>query len=525
MAKKKKDTTLARTPIIAVMGHVDHGKTSILDVIRNTNVQGGEEGGITQNTRAHQIEHNGQKITFIDTPGHEAFSEMRSRGARVTDIVLLVVAADDGVQPQTLESIKFAKEAKVPMMVAINKMDLPGANPDKVKQELSQHDVLVEQFGGDVMTVEVSAVKKTGIDELLESILLQAEILELKKNKVAQGLAEAFVLESTLHEAKGPLSLILLKAGEIKVGDYVVYQGGCDKIRAIMDENFRSMENAQEGDPVWLIGVSDTLPTGEVLLFESDLKSGKALSDKFAEEPTEEIAMIEEVKEKSDEEGDDEDSNLALLAELLGEQQEEDDIKYLNIVLKTDTQGTLEAVAQKLNSLGDDEVKVNILSSGTGIITEKDILTAKNSKGIVVGFQTQLPADAELVAKRERVLVRNYSIIYKLLEEVEVVLDSMLEPEEEIVEVARAEVRQVFELTNGDKVAGSRVEKGNVIRGYKCFVMRGDEEIGSGKIVSLKQKKDDVKEIKKGQECGIIIEPAIDVEAGDIIICYKLERA
>jgi translation initiation factor IF-2 len=514
MAKISKSKS-NKTPVVAVMGHVDHGKTSLLDVIRNSSIQESEVGGITQNTRAHQIGVGDAKITFLDTPGHEAFTEMRSRGAKVTDMVMLVVAADDGVQPQTVESIKFAKESKVPIIVAINKIDLPGANPSKVKQELSQYDVLVEEFGGDTLVVEVSAKQKKNIDELLETILLQAEVMELSERKVAQGTAEAVILESTLDETKGPISLVLIKAGEIKIGDYIVYPGKATTIRSIQDEFGKTGGIFREGDPAWIIGLDDVLKTGELILFEKDQKKARELAGSF------EKIILKEEKEEVTEELEE----LDILAQMFGSQEKEDNTKYLQVVLKTDTQGTLEAVREKLNELDHEDVKINILSDGTGKITEKDVLTAKNAKGIVIGFQVLIPGDVQIVAKRERVLVKNYEIIYQLLEEVEMVLESMLTLEEEIVEVAKAQVKQVFVLSDGSKVAGSKVTKGTVIKGYKCFVMRGDEEIGNGKIISLKQLKKEVKEVKKEQECGIIIEPEIDVQEGDEVVCYKIEKS
>lgn len=518
MVNKKSQVKLNKTPVVAVMGHVDHGKTSLLDTIRGTSVVDGEAGGITQNTRAHQIIHNGQKITFLDTPGHEAFKEMRSRGAKVTDMVLLVVAGDDGVQPQTKESIKFAKESKAPIVVAINKMDLPSAKSAKVKQELSQYDVLVEEFGGDVMVVEVSAKTNKNIDELLETILLQAEVLELKEQKPVQGTAEAVVLESTLDEKRGPLSLILMKSGETKIGDYIVYPPGKSKtIRAIQNEFRGNIEVAKEGDPVWITGCDDVIATGEQILFESSAKKAELLAKQFSV-----VTVAEEVGEETLTE---QLEGIDLLTQMLNTKTEDDNVKYLKLVLRTDTQGTLEAVEEKLKTLGDDEVKVKILKSGTGNINEKDVLTAKNAKGIVIGFQVVYPRDAEMIAKREKVLVRNYEIIYQLIEEVQVVLESMLTPEEEIVEIARSQVKQVFTLTDGKIVAGSKVLKGLVIKGYKCFVLRGEEEIGNGKIVSLRHLKSEVKEVKKDQECGIIIEPVIDIQEGDEIICYKVEKS
>lgn len=491
MAKEKNKTqSNSRTPIIAVMGHVDHGKTSILDAIRETKVQAGEVGGITQNTRAHVVEKDSKRFTFIDTPGHEAFSGMRSRGAKVTDIVLLVVAADDGVQPQTIESIKFAQEAKVPIVVAVNKMDLPGANPDKVKQELSQYDVLVEEYGGDALLVEVSAQKKEGLDELLDTLALQAEILELKASEIKEGVAAGVVLESNLDSSLGPVSMVLIKAGKIEDGNFVVSNLGASKIRKVLNENQKPVENASEGDPVWLIGLDDVLPTGEPIhVFEKE----KEAKDKYkAVEKGED--QVEDIETEEDEE---EIAQEDLLAMLLQGEQEEEEIKKLNIVVKADTQGTLEAVIEQLEELSDDEAAVNIIEKGTGNVTLKDVEMASSARAIVIAFRVDIPNEVKKIAKRDRILHRKYDLIYDLIDEVGLALDSMLEPIEEEVEIARAHVKQVFVLSNKQRVSGSEVTKGIVLKGYSVYVERGGEEVGRGKITSLKQNKNEVKEVKK----------------------------
>jgi len=520
MSKKHQNTIkLIRTPVITVLGHVDHGKTSLLDAIRHTHIQKHEAGGITQNVRAHQIEFRGQKMTFIDTPGHEAFANMRSRGAKVTDIVLLVVAADDGVKPQTKESIEFSKKANVPIVVAINKIDLPQANTKKVKQELSQNDVLVEEYGGDVLVVETSAKKKINLDKLLETLLLQAEMLELTQHELLHGKGEAVVLESRLDNYKGPVALILLKAGSLTIGDYLIYEKSYSKVRAMLDDEQQNIKTAYEGDPVLIVGVNKVLNTGEILFIEKNQDSAKKLIKPFEKQ------TIYKKKNNIENKGRlEENTDVDLLSEFFKKETEIKNLKTLNIVLKTDSQGTLEAVRQKLEELNNAEVQIKILDAGTGNINEKDILRAKNGKGIVIGFQVEISNNVMNIANRERVLVKNYSIIYTLLEEVKAVLDSMLKPEEEIVEISRARVKKVFELTNGKKVAGIKVIKGIVIKGYKCFIMRGEDEIGNGKIVSLKQNKDEVKEVKKEQECGILIEPEIEFCINDEIICYKIEK-
>jgi len=551
-AKVSSKPIFERTPIIAVMGHVDHGKTSILDAIRGTKVQEGEEGGITQNTRAHVvIDKKGNKFTFIDTPGHEAFSNMRERGAKVTDIVLLVVAADDGVQPQTIESIKFAQKAKVPIVVAINKIDITGVNSKKIKQELSQHNVLVEEFGGDVLVVEVSAKKKTGLDELLETLSLQAEILELKKAKIDNGQANGFVLESNLDKSLGPVALVILKAGSAEKDDYIVSSSGIDKIRRLLDEGQKEIERAREGDPVWIIGLDDVLNTGEqIIIFDKEKEAKQFLKDLASLSLEKEIRIREEAEvieageavegaegEKGEESKETEDeANKVLLAALLDKEQEEGEVKKLNVILKTDTQGTLEAVTEKLKELSDREVEVNILESSTGDITANEVELAKTTRAIILGFQVGISDNVEKLARREKVLYRRYKLIYELIDEVTSALDSLVAPEEEEVEISRAKVKQVFVLTNGMKVAGSEVMKGNVLKGYSVYVERPStskgsgknkteaEEIGRGKITSLKKGKEEVREAGKGQECGILIEPQIDLEEGDEVVCYKIER-
>jgi len=498
------------------MGHVDHGKTTLLDSICGKDITSTEAGGITQNTRAHQITFEGQKITFIDTPGHEAFSSMRSRGAKVTDIVLLVVAADDGVQPQTKESIKFAKESKVPVIVAINKIDIPGKNLTKIKQELTSAGLNLEEYGGDTMEVEVSALKKTNLDTLLNRILLLAEMSELKMDPVDKDiLGRVFTLEASLDNNRGPVALCIVKAGEVNAGDYLVYKGGNCKIRSMLNSEQKEITKAVQGDPIWLVGATKVFTTGEMVEIVADEKIAKHL-----ERQKEDDSTIAESIELAQETVDD----LDLLSDMLDTSEQDKQIKYLNVILKTDVQGTLEAVKSQLMELNDEEVKIKILKEGTGKIQEEDILTAKNSKGIVIGFQVQMDKHVEEVARKEKVLVRIYEIIYDLTQELSEAMDSMMAPKYEETEIARAYVKKVFVLSNGQTVAGSLVEKGNIIKGAKVYVLRKDERIGEGKITALKILKQEVKEAKKGVECGILIEPAIAVEEGDQIACIKVER-
>jgi translation initiation factor IF-2 len=506
---------LTRTPIVAVMGHVDHGKTTLLDSICGINITSSESGGITQNTRAHQITFEGQKITFIDTPGHEAFSSMRSRGAKVTDIVLLVVAADDGVQPQTKESIKFAQDEKVPIIVAINKTDIPGKNLTKIKQELTNAGLHLEEYGGDVMEVEVSALKKTNLDTLLHRILLLAEMSEFKMDSVENVLGRVFTLEASLDSNRGPVALCIVKAGEVNAGDYLVYKGGSCKIRSMLNTEQKSITKAVQGDPIWLIGADRVLSTGEMVDIVADEKTARQM-----ERQKEDDSVIADSLALAQENIDD----LDLLSDMLDTSEQDKNIKFLNVILKTDVQGTLEAVKTQLLELNDEEVQIKILKEGTGKIQEEDILSAKNSRGLVIGFQVQMDKHVEEVARKEKVLVRIYEVIYDLTQELSEAMDSMMAPKYEETEIARALVKKVFVLSNGQSVAGSSVEKGNIIKGTKVYVLRNEVRVGEGKITSLKLLKQEVKEAKKGVECGILIEPAIVIEEGDQIVCIKVEK-
>jgi len=507
---------LQRTPVVAVMGHVDHGKTTLLDTIRGTSVQESEVGGITQNTRAHQIEYKGQKITFIDTPGHEAFSNMRSRGAKVTDLVLLVVAIDDGVQPQTKESINFAKEHKVPILVAFNKIDIPGKNSTKLKQELVNAGVQLEEYGGEVMAVEVSATKKIGIEELLDRILLLAEMSELKLEEPQGVKGRAFILESTLDKTRGPVALCIVKGGSIEASNFLVAGEDNCKIRTILNSEQKIIDKGVEGDPVWLVGLDKVYKVGTFIdIVESD-KEAEKLSKKYSNEST--VPGLSESGDSS------EVSDLDFLAGLLNVEQKESEVKYINVVLKTDMDGTLEAVKAQLLDLNDEEVQVKIVREGTGNITEEDVLTAKDSKGLVLGFQVVADKHVLDVAKKEKVIVRIYDIIYTLTDEIADVMDGMLDPTEEEVEIASANVKKVFQLSNGQFVAGSEVAKGTFIKGVRVRVDRDGEKVHTGKVVSLRVLKDEVKEVKKGSECGILIEPNFEVQTGDSIVSFKIEK-
>lgn len=526
MPKKTEQTKAdiaVRTPVVAVMGHVDHGKTSLLDALRGTNVTAKEAGGITQNTRAHQITTpSGNKITFIDTPGHEAFSSMRSRGAEATDFVLLVVAADDGIQPQTKQSIQFAKASNTPIIVAINKVDIQGVNTTKVKQQLSSFGVQIEEYGGDSLCFEISATKKLGLDNLIEGIELLAQINELKSAEVQnESIGEAYVLESSQDKKIGAVALCILKAGQLNEKFFgVSHSDEIFKVRSYLDQDQKPVETVYESDPFWVTGLRKTLTSGDRVFFYADESKAKQWHKQIAVQAEEAAAEPVTAQNK-------------LLEILLKKKAAEQGLEAhtLNIIAKASTYGTLEAVKVELAKLGDEEKKVNILEAATGDVTESDIRRAKLANGIVISFQLPVSNNIEKLARQERVLVRNYDIIYEMIDELSAALDGLIEPEEEEIEVARARVKQVFTLTDGTIIAGSEVIKGTMLKGYKVYVERpsqstADEiaEIGRGRISNLRINKDEVKEVKKGQDCGIMIDPKVEnIEAGDEVVAYKVE--
>jgi len=516
-----------RTAIVAVMGHVDHGKTSFLDAIRGTRVADKEAGGITQNTRAHEVvTKSGFRITFIDTPGHEAFGNMRSRGAKVTDFVLLIVAADDGVQPQTKQSIEFAKRDNVPVIVAINKIDIKGVNIQKIKTELSSYGVVAEEYGGDSLFFEISAKEKTGLDELLEGIQLLSEVHELKSVMPKEGTAaEAFILESSLDKQVGNVALCILKSGNINNRIFGVSKEGVFKVRSYLDHLQKPMDKVHESQPFWVTGLRTTLPAGETIYFVENEDKARALAK--------ELAVEEEVTEVKSEsvEGMTE-AEILFAKMLIGREEVKQglDVKKLNVIVKASTEGTLEAILSHLKTIKNDEAEVNILTSGTGNVTEDEITRAKLAHALIVTFQLPTPTKIATYAKNEKVLVRNYEVIYEMFDEVTDVLNSLGEPMEEEVEIARAKVKQVFTLSDGSIVYGSEVVKGLMLRGYRVKILRqvNDDtyELGRGKITSLRIRKDEVKEVKKGLDCGILIDNKVEqVEPGDEIVAFKLESA
>ena len=494
---------VSRPPVVCVMGHVDHGKTSLLDAIRKTNVTRGEAGGITQHIGASVVEVNGQKITFLDTPGHEAFTAMRMRGANSTDIAVLVVAADDGVMPQTVEAISHAKAAGVEIIVAINKIDKPSANIERVKQELSEYELIPEDWGGSTIFVPVSAHTGEGIDTLLEMILLTAEVCELKANpnRSARGL----VIEAQLDKGKGPVATILVQKGTLHVGDFIA-AGACNgKVRAMMDDKGRRIKEAGPSTPVEILGLGDVPNAGEILLaFDSD-KEAKNFAGAFVSENKN--RLLEETKGK-------------LSLDNLFDQIQASDLKELPLIVKADVQGSVEAVKQSMLKLSNEEVEVKVIHGGVGAINESDVILASASNAIIIGFNVKPDAQAEEIATREKVDLRLYSVIYNAIEDIERAMKGMLEPIYEEKVIGHAEIRQIFKASGVGNIAGSYVLDGAMQRGCSARVTRDGKQIYEGPVASLKRFKDDVKEVKAGYECGLVFEKFNDIVEGDQVEAY-----
>ncbi len=494
-----------RPPVITIMGHVDHGKTSLLDKIRSTHVASREHGGITQHIGAYMVEKNGQPITFLDTPGHAAFSAMRARGTSVTDIAVIVVAADDGVKPQTKEAVEHAKAANVPFIIAINKMDKESANPDLVKAGLSELGVTPVDWGGDIEFIEVSAHTGKGIDELLENILLQAELLELKASKKAK--AKAVVIESSLEKGRGPVGTIVMQNGTLRVGDVVLCGTAYGKVKAIIDENKKNLKELYPGQPGMVVGLSEVPTTGETLVGMDSDKEARELANKKADYLRQ--------KELS--------KSTKVTIDDLGERIAEGQIKSLPVILKADVGGTLEALKSSLEKLRNDEVKVNIISSGVGGISESDIALAEASENCVIfGFNIRPTGAIKEKAKRLGVRISTYNVIYDLIDDVKALLSGMLSPIQREEQLGQAEVRDVFNVPKLGQVAGCIVTDGAIHRGAGVRVIRDGVVIFEGEISSLKRFKDDVKEVSKGYECGIGIVGYKDIKAGDFLESFKV---
>lgn len=501
------DTNLEpRCPVVVVMGHVDHGKTSILDRIRNAHVAAGEAGGITQHIGAYQVKVNGQDITFLDTPGHEAFTSMRARGADITDIAILVVAADDGIMPQTVESINHAKAAGVSIIVAINKMDKEGANPDRIKEELTKYDIVCEEWGGDVICVPVSAKTGEGIDELLENVLLVAEVKELKANP--ERLAKGTVIEARLDKGRGPIATLLVQNGTLRQGDVLIAGTAVGRVRVMTNYKGRTVKSAGPSVPVEITGLAEVPSAGDIFNAVEDERLARELVDKRKHEAKQEQFN----------------AYRKVTLDNLFSQIAEGEIKELPIIVKADVQGSVEAVKQSLEKLSNNEVRVRVIHGAVGAVKESDVMLANASNAIIVGFNVRPDPVAAENAARDGVDIRLYRIIYDAIEEITTAMKGMLAPKFREVELGRAEVRQVYKISNVGMVAGSYVLNGKIVRGCQIRVVRDGIIIADDKISGLKRFKDDAKEVAEGYECGISLDKFSDVKEGDIFEAYIVEE-
>ncbi|GAE02867.1 TPA: translation initiation factor IF-2 [Clostridium botulinum] len=495
-----------RSPIITVMGHVDHGKTSLLDAIRKSKVTSTEAGGITQHIGAYTVELNGESITFLDTPGHAAFTAMRARGAQVTDIVILVVAADDGIMPQTKEAISHCKAANVPLIVAINKIDRPGANIDKVKQELTEYGLVAEDWGGDTVCVPVSAHTKEGIDELLEMILLSSEILELKANPNRK--AKGTVVEAKLDKGRGPVATLLVQNGTLTVGDSIVVGSTYGRIRAMFNDKGENIQSAGPSTPVGILGLSEVPEAGDKFYQVKDEKTARGIADKRKEKLRDEYLQ----------------STHKVSLEDLYNQIQEGTVKELGLIVKADVQGSVEALKQSLEKLSTEEVKVRVIHGGVGAINETDVTLATASNGIILGFNVRPDNNATIASERDGVDIKTYRVIYDAIEDIKSAMLGMLEPEFKEVVIGTAEVRQVYKISSVGTIAGAYVQTGKLARNAGARVIRDGIVIFESELGSLKRFKDDAKEVAQGYECGLSIEKFNDIKEGDIIECFIMEE-
>jgi len=495
-----------RAPVVTIMGHVDHGKTSLLDAIRSTHVADREAGGITQHIGAYHIEKNGRKIVFIDTPGHEAFTRMRARGAKVTDIVVLVVAADDGVMPQTLEAIDHAKAANVPIIVAINKVDKPDAQPDRIKQQLADRGLLSEEWGGDTVMVPVSAKAKTNLDLLLEMILLVADMQDLKANPDRPAVGN--VLEAELDRGRGPVATVIVRNGTLKVGDYFICGSVFGKVRAMFDDRGQPMREAEPSMPAEVLGLDSLPEVGDTFQVVTDTAKAKQIVI-YRESKARDVAMSK--------------TNRITL-EQLHEQLKEGEVKELNIILKTDVSGTAEVLSEMMQKLSNDKVRIRVLHSGVGAINETDVLLASASNAIIVGFSVRPERNAVALAEQEKVDIRLHTIIYELSDELKRAMTGMLEPVFKEVFQGRAQVREVFRISKVGNVAGCMVTEGFIRRDSEVRLLRDNIVVFTGKIESLKRFKNDASEVKSGFECGVTIRNFSDVKPADVIEAFTTER-
>ena len=505
-SEDKESDLISRPPVVVVMGHVDHGKTSLLDAIRKTNVIEGEAGGITQHIGAYKVSINDREITFLDTPGHEAFTSMRARGAQITDIAILVVAANDGVMPQTVEAINHAKAAEIPIIVAVNKMDLPGANIEKVKEEITEHGLVPEEWGGDTIFVPISAKKGDGIDNLLEMVLLQADMLELKVNPNKQ--AKGAVIEAKLDKSRGPVATMLVQRGKLDVGDTIVVGSSIGRIRTMVNDKGKKVKFAGPSTPVEITGLTTVPNAGQTFYEVKDEKTAKHL--------------IERRRVQEREKGLNATSMVTL--DDLFNQIEQGKLKQLNLIVKADVQGSVEAVKQSLEKLSNDEVRVKVIHSNVGGVNETDVTLAKVSNAIIIAFNVRPDPIAKTEAEKDGVEINQYSVIYNAIEDVESAMKGMLDPEFKEVIIGNAEVRQTFKVSNVGTIAGCYVTDGKIARNSIVRVIRDNVVLHEGKLISLKRFKDDVKEVNYNYECGVQIEDYNDIQEGDIIEAHVMEE-
>jgi len=494
-----------RPPVVTIMGHVDHGKTTLLDYIRNTNVVAGESGGITQHIGAYSVElDGGRQITFLDTPGHEAFTAMRARGAQITDIVILIVAADDGVMPQTAEAINHAKAANVPIVVAINKIDKPNAEPERVKRELSEHGILIEEWGGKYQAAEISAKAGQNIEALMESILLEADLLELKAN--ADTLARGVVVESELDKGLGPVATILIEKGTLSIGDNFVCGQFAGRVRAMHDERGNEIESAGPAQPVRVLGFDDVPQAGDTFVVLEEEREAKKISSERQRQRREQEFRL---------------SKLTTLDEI-SKQIKEGKVRELSVVIKGDADGSVEAISDALQQLSTSEVAVSVVHKGVGMISESDVLLAVASDAIIIGFHVSTAPQATALAKRENIEIRNYTVIYNIVDEVRLALEGLLEPEEREKTVGTLEVRDIFSVPRAGTIAGCYVTSGKITRDNRARLVRRGETLFDGEVASLRRFKDDVKEVSEGYECGVGLDGFNDIQPGDTIEAYKI---
>ncbi|HEY0236603.1 MAG TPA: translation initiation factor IF-2, partial [Afipia sp.] len=500
--------TVPRPPVVTVMGHVDHGKTSLLDALRHANVVSGEAGGITQHIGAYQVTspESGKKITFIDTPGHAAFTAMRARGAKVTDIVILVVAADDGVMPQTIEAINHAKAAKVPMIIAINKIDKPDAKPERVRTELLQYEVQVESFGGDVVDVEVSAKNKTNLDKLLEMIALQAELLDLKTNPDRP--AEGTVIEAKLDRGRGPVATVLVQRGTLRIGDIIVAGAEMGRVRALINDQGETVQEAGPSVPVEVLGFNGPPEAGDRLAVVENEARARQVTDYRAHQKREKSASA---------------SGMRGSLEQMMSQLKTTGRKDFPLIIKADVQGSLEAILGSLEKLGTDEVTARVLHAGVGGISESDVTLAEGFNAAIIGFSVRANKEATALAKRDGIEIRYYNIIYDLVDDVKKAMSGLLAPTLRETMLGNAQILEVFNISKVGKIAGCRVTDGSVERGANVRLIRDNVVVHEGKLSTLKRFKDEVKEVQSGQECGMAFESYQDMRVGDVIECYRVE--